>query len=123
MGNRLDGFFLQPGHFNDVAHFPTYVHPLAFEPYDEEVIFQRIGKYGWVKPEDTDCTSTNCLLNSFANKKHFDRYGYHPYAHEYASLVRQGIIGLDEAEQRMDSRAPDEMMSAVREKLELAGDD
>ncbi|MHB9029181.1 MAG: adenine nucleotide alpha hydrolase family protein [Candidatus Latescibacterota bacterium] len=121
VGERLDGYFLQHYHFRNVEHFPTYVHPLAFEKYNEEAIFRRIGEYGWVMPQDIDSTTTNCLLNSFGITKHLERFGFHPYAHEYANLVRQGIMSREEAERRMESRAPDQITAMVMEKLGLAG--
>lgn len=121
VGERLDGYFLHHCHFRDGEHFPTYVHPLAFEKYDEQAIYRRIGEYGWVKPLDTDATTTNCLLNSLGITRHIERFGYHPYAHEFANLVRQGIMSREEAERRMESRAPDHITAMVTEKLELAG--
>ncbi len=121
IGDKLDAFFIQPRHFADTAHFPLYVHPLAFEEYDEEKIFARIAARGWVKPGDTDFTSTNCLLNSFANARHIERHGYHPYAHEYAGLVRQNILDREEAERRMADRGSETVMEMVRERLNLRG--
>lgn len=119
VGDKLDTFFPQARHFEDTACFPAYVHPLAFEEYDEEAIFDRINARGWVIPTDTDFTSTNCLLNSFANARHMERYGYHPYAHEHASLVRQGVISRVEASRRMTECGSAAVMKRVIEKLGL----
>lgn len=121
VGDRLDGYFLQPYHLRNAGAFPTYVHPLAFEHYDEEVIYRRIKNAGWVMPGDTDFTSTNCLLNSFANMTHITQYGFHPYAHEYASLVRQGVLSREEAAKRMESRASDEITDWVMDRLNMPG--
>ncbi len=119
VGDRLDGCFLQPYHFRVPERFPTYVHPLAFERYDEGTIYRRIERAGWVMPGDTDFTSTNCLLNSFANTNHMERFGYHPYAHEYASLVRQGVMSRQEAAHRMHSQTSEQVTAWVKERLEL----
>ena len=36
--------------------------------------------------KNIDANTTNCLLNSFANTNHMERYGFHPYVFELAKL-------------------------------------
>jgi predicted PP-loop superfamily ATPase len=77
-------------------YIPTYVYPLVFSQYNEEAILEEIKKTGWVRPEDTDMNSTNCLLNSYANMLHDSVYGYNPYSLEIANLVRSGFMSRGE---------------------------
>lgn len=53
-GDAVNPFFLGESHFAKPDMFPWNVHPLAFLPYNEEAIVERIKTYGWVKPDDTD---------------------------------------------------------------------
>ena len=95
-GDAINPFFLGESHFARPDMFPWNVHPLAFLPYNEEVIVERIKTYGWVKPDDTDPNSSNCLLNAYANHIHRQRYGFHPYVWEIANMVREGIMTREE---------------------------
>ena len=65
--------------------------------YDEEHIIRSIQAIGWEMEEETDSNSTNCLLNTYANFVHQDRFGYHPYCMEMANMVRQGLIKRETA--------------------------
>jgi len=42
-----------------------------------------------------DVHSTNCLLNSYANRVHVKKYGFHLYVFELAKLLREGYMGRD----------------------------
>ena len=99
-GDAINPYFLGEGHFASPEKFPHNVHPLAFLPYNEETIIERIKTLGWVKPDDTDPNSSNCLLNAYANHIHRQRYSFHPYVWEIANMVREGVMtreeGLDE---------------------------
>ena len=95
-GDAINPFFLGESHFARPDMFPWTVHPLAFLPYNEEAIVERIKTYGWVKPDDTDPNSSNCLLNAYANHIHRQRYGFHPYVWEIANMVREGIMTREE---------------------------
>ena len=95
-GDAINPFFLGESHFARPDMFPWNVHPLAFLPYNEEAIVERIKTYGWIKPDDTDPNSSNCLLNAYANHIHRQRYGFHPYVWEIANMVREGIMTREE---------------------------
>lgn len=97
---------------------PTYnVNPLSFSKYDEEAILSTIQGLGWVKPQDTDPNSTNCLLNAYANQVHLDRYGFNPYAFEVAGLVREGCVSREEGLLKLSAIPDTDALGAVRKKL------
>ena len=96
-GDDLRPYFLEEKHFSGDYRFPYNIHPLAFLDYSEDDIYRHISRFGWKAPEDVDANSTNCLLNSFANVVHVDRFGYHPYASELANLVREGYMDRSSA--------------------------
>ncbi|MDM7999876.1 MAG: hypothetical protein QUS33_07740 [Dehalococcoidia bacterium] len=96
-GDDISPYFLEEKHFSGSYRFPYNIHPLAFLGYSENTICEHISRFGWKAPEDVDANSTNCLLNSFANVVHFNRFGYHPYACELASLVREGYMDRSSA--------------------------
>lgn len=98
---------------------PYSVAPLAFLDYSEEVVRNCLRALGWEPPTDTDPNSTNCLLNAFANQVHIERMGYHPYAMELASLVREGYLSRGEALARLETPPAPEVIAAVRAKLGL----
>lgn len=94
------------------------IHPLAFFDYDEEKVLADIKELGWVSPGDTDSNSTNCLLNSFAIRMHMNEWGFHPYAMEIASLVREGYMTREQGLDKL-MREPDEkIITFVKDKLE-----
>lgn len=116
-GDAVDAWFLRDEQFADAARFPTNVHPLAWEPYDEEAILREIALLGWRAPEDTDRNSSNCLLNAFANEVHLERYGFHPYAWEIANMVREGVMGRDQGLEKFRERDLSDQIRQTREKL------
>lgn len=93
------------------------VHPLAFFDYDEEKVLEDIKALGWVSPEDTDSNSTNCLLNAFAIQAHMNEWGFHPYAMEIATLVRDGYMTREQGLDKLTKELDEKMISYVREKL------
>lgn len=95
-GNAIKPFFLAEKHFDESKNFPCNVHPLAFTEYNEKRIIKRNKEIGWEKPDDTDANSTNCLLNSFANQVHKDKYGFHPCVWEIANMERSGSMSREE---------------------------
>jgi tRNA(Ile)-lysidine synthase TilS/MesJ len=89
IGDDMKGYFLRDDDLEtDPMRWPVNIHPLAFTEYDEDEILKKIKSLGWVKPEDTDPNSTNCLLNALANYLHKKRFSFHPYAWEIAGIVR-----------------------------------
>ncbi|MFC1944966.1 hypothetical protein ACFLX5_05780 [Chloroflexota bacterium] len=117
VGGGIRPYFLEEEHFSGDYRFPYNIHPLAFLEYSEEGIYNSISRLGWEPPRDVDANSTNCLLNSFANMVHKDRFGFHPYAFEMANLVRQGHIDRAVA---LDKLNQQEVQSLERDaKIEL----
>lgn len=98
LGERFGRFFIDPQWLRrNRDHIPYLYYPFVMNEYDEEKIIRSIQAIGWEMEQETDANSTNCLLNTYANHIHMNRFGYHPYCMELASLVRQGIIERDEA--------------------------
>lgn len=100
-GDIASRYFLSEEHFKQEEKFPYSINPLAFYDYNEENIYEIIKQYNWEKPKDTDANSSNCLLNAYANKKHYERYKINPYAYEVAGLVRNGAISRAEGLKRL----------------------
>ncbi|MDH7513871.1 MAG: phosphoadenosine phosphosulfate reductase family protein [Clostridiales bacterium] len=96
-GDDIKPYFLENEHFREHNFFLYNISPLAFLNYDETMILKEMAELGWKAPPDVDANSTNCLLNSFANVVHKERYGFHPYAFELAKLVREGYKDREHA--------------------------
>jgi 3'-phosphoadenosine 5'-phosphosulfate sulfotransferase (PAPS reductase)/FAD synthetase len=116
-GADIDDYFLQEKHYADAGKLPYNVHPLAWETYNEQMIMDEIGQYGWVPPDDTDSNSTNCLLNAYANDVHIKRYGFHPYVWEIANMVREGIMTREEGCIKIYAEQPEAFIRTAKEKL------
>jgi hypothetical protein len=111
-GGELLPYFLNEDDLSkDASRWPVNIHPLAFMEYDEEDIVRKISALGWVKPNDTDPNSTNCLLNALANYLHRERFHFHPYAWEIAGIVRSGCmernLGVTKVTQEEDLKMVD----------------
>jgi tRNA(Ile)-lysidine synthase TilS/MesJ len=111
--------YIMNGSGRDGPLMPINVHPLAFMEYDEHKIYRRISDLGWSKPADTDPNSTNCLMNSYANRVHIEQYGFHPYAFEISGLVRAGVMRREEGLERLNRPDNEEIIRYVGKKLEL----
>jgi len=118
-GEEINRYFLSDDDFKNVDAFPYNVSPLAFMEYDEKKIKDKIKELGWVAPEDVDSNSTNCLLNSFSNKIHMDRYGFHPYAFEIAEMVRTGVMDREEGLKKIENIGVDETIEYAKKKLKI----
>jgi len=116
-GDQVAVYFPEEHHLENAREFPYNVSPLAFLDYDEATALRCIEAMGWVRPQDTDPNSTNCLLNSFANKVHLEQMGYHPYVMELAGLVREGYMSREEALERLDVAGAPAVLAAVEAKL------
>lgn len=114
----LEQYFVTEEQFGDTERFPWNVHPLAFLDYDEERLVAHIRGLGWEKPQDTDSNSTNCLLNAYANQVHKDRYGFHPYALEIASMVRTGVMTREKGLEKIETEENPVMVEYARKMLE-----
>ncbi len=119
LGDIINPYFLEDKHFDNKENFPYSINPLAYSDYDEAQLLETVKTFGWVKPDDTDANSTNCLLNALANQIHLDSLGYNPYASELAELVRIGAISRDEGLERLSAPFNEDQISAVKEKLGL----
>jgi tRNA(Ile)-lysidine synthase TilS/MesJ len=125
LGEDLRAFLLHERHYrlletaaSTKATSPLYnIHPLAFFDYDEEKVLEEIKALGWVSPEDTDSNSTNCLLNSFAIQLHMNEWGFHPYAMEIASLVRDGYMTREQGLDKLMKAIDEKTISFVKDKL------
>jgi len=115
-GDALNPYFVTEEQFSKPEKFPWNVHPLAFLPYDEEKLIERIRTFGWEKPDDTDPNSSNCLLNAYANKIHRKRYNFHPYVWEIANMVREGVMSRQDGLEKIEP-AEDENMVNFSKKI------
>jgi tRNA(Ile)-lysidine synthase TilS/MesJ len=118
-GNKIRPFFLEEKHYSGKYNFPHNVSPLAFLDYEEEKIYAKIAQIGWRAPKNIDANTTNCLLNSFANVNHMERYGFHPYVFELAKLVREGYMKRSVALDKLNESVIRETVELVKQKLSL----
>jgi len=116
-GDDLAPYLLNESHFSRRNDFPYNVNPLAFLEYDEHQIIEQIKQLGWQSPDDTDGNSTNCLLNSYANRVHLQQYGFHPYAFEIAGLVRQRAMTRQEGLAKLKDLGSERAARRVAERL------
>ena len=116
-GRAVEAYFPGSGQYARHGRFPSFVHPLAFHDYSEKQIIRFIQKLGWRMPPGIDTNATNCLLNSFADKVHISKYGFHPYGLEIAALVRQGCMTRDEGLKHLPVRKNPKVLRMVRRKL------
>ena len=118
-GEDIKPYFLNESDFEKLDSGIYNIHPLAFLEYNEEKIYERIQELGWEQPKDTDSNSSNCLLNSFANQFHIEKYGFHPYAFEIAGLVRAGVMTREEGIEKIEAPQDEKTISYVKNKLNL----
>jgi hypothetical protein len=116
-GEGIRRFFLDEEHFERETHFPFNVSPLAFLDYDSEAMAERVTALGWKRPAGLDAHSSNCLLNSFANVIHRERYGFHPYVFELAKLVREGYLERSRALEKLEKKEDPATVRLVKKKL------
>ena len=116
--DQLASYLLDPKSYRDEENIPYQVNPLGFHDYEESEILSLIKTLGWKRPEGIDPNSSNCELNSFAVSNHTERFGYHPYAFEMASLVRQGALRREEAIHRQETPPPQDLVDRAGKWLE-----
>jgi tRNA(Ile)-lysidine synthase TilS/MesJ len=117
VGSAAKMYFPQESQFEQIKA-PLYnVSPIAFVDYTEQAALKHIQQLGWKRPEDTDPNSSNCLLNSFANKVHLEQMGYHPYAMELSGLVREGYMSREEALAKVATPGSQDMIESVERRL------
>jgi len=97
-GEKAGEYYLKSQYLKKGETYPYALFPFhAIVRYDENKIYERIKTAGWIKPEDTDTCSTNCLINSLANLVFIKQYKYHPYIAEISTMVREGLLAKEEA--------------------------
>jgi len=116
-GDKVRPYFLTDEHFEQKDIFPWNIHPLAFLPYDEDDIVERIKELGWERPDDTDPNSSNCTLNAFANQVHRQRYDFHPYVWEIANMVRTGVLSREEGVDKIEPPEDEKMVGYAQNEL------
>ncbi|MBN1875870.1 MAG: hypothetical protein JXA33_16730 [Anaerolineae bacterium] len=114
---QVAAYFPESRQFEAAPRMPANVSPLVFLDWHEDEAVEVIQAHGWVRPDDTDPNSTNCLLNVFANHMHEKQMGYHAYAMELAGLVREGYMSREEALRRLTPPPSLELASIVAERL------
>ncbi len=115
--DAINPCFVTDEQFDNPEKFPWNIHPLAFLDYNEEKIVERNNEIGWIKPDDTDPNSTNCLLNAYANQVHRIKYGFHPYVWEIANMVRAGILDRQEGIEKIYPPENEEMVDYAKQEL------
>jgi tRNA(Ile)-lysidine synthase TilS/MesJ len=120
IGQKIQAYFLEERQFLNGHPFPYSINLLAFQYYEEKEILERIKVLGWQRPDDTDQNSTNCLLNAFANRHHYKKYGYHPYAYEISNLVRRGLMSREDGLLKLANEGDEKVINMVQRRLEMA---
>ncbi|HEX2945844.1 MAG TPA: 7-cyano-7-deazaguanine synthase [Clostridia bacterium] len=115
LGMEYGKYFLDSGFMSsNQDRIPYLYYPFVKNHYNEAAIFDDIKKIGWESPENTDGNSSNCLLNSYANQSHMERFGYHPYAYEISNMVRDGYMTRAEGAEKMENIKNDNTYEIVR---------
>jgi tRNA(Ile)-lysidine synthase TilS/MesJ len=93
------------------------VHPFLVWDYDKQKFKEECLRLGWKEPDLSDPNSSNCMLNAYAIKNHYDKYHIHSYAYDLSALVRQGNIKKEEAIKTLNSGFSDAALNEVDRKL------
>jgi tRNA(Ile)-lysidine synthase TilS/MesJ len=117
IGEPAEAFFLRDEHFRKKNAFPKLVHPLAYEDYNEQKILKSINSIGWELPADVETNATNCLLNLYSDQAHINKYGFHPYGLEIASLVREGYMDREDGLKHLPVKKDLKIVNMVKKKL------
>lgn len=97
----------------------TILNPMVYLRKSEESILEEIKTIGWILPDNTGNSSTNCLLNDYAIKDHLKRYQFHPYVFEIATSVRSGSMTRKEALEKLEVDLPAEYVKSIESQLSL----
>lgn len=106
----LDAEFME----QNEKRIPYLYYPFVANDYNEEEILKEIQSIGWELPENTDGNSSNCLLNSYANQRHIERFGYHPYSFEISNMVRNGYINREAGLEKLENIRNDDSFELVK---------
>jgi len=123
-GEEAGRYFLKSQYLAKGEKYPHVLFPFhAVFKYDEKEIYKKIKNLGWVKPQDTDTCSTNCLINTLSNYVFIKQYGYHPYIAEISTMVREGLLTYEEALQLEKVEENSKAMQFSLRKLNLTKED
>lgn len=119
LGSEYDKYFLKEQFMKEnESRVPYLYYPFVNNNYNEAKILDEIREIGWELPQNTDGNSSNCLLNSYANQSHMERFGYHPYAFEISSMVRRGYMSRDEGALKLEKVKNDCSFELIRKRFE-----
>jgi tRNA(Ile)-lysidine synthase TilS/MesJ len=115
LGTGYEKYFLSSKFMEEnEERVPYLYYPFVKNSYNEAEIIEEIEKIGWKFPENTDGNSSNCLLNSYANQSHVERFGYNPYCFEISSMVRNGCMTRKEGAEKLEKIKNDDTFEAVK---------
>ena len=118
-GKEYDKYFLDAEFMKENEdRVPYLYYPFVKNSYNEEAIIKEIKQIGWKFPENTDGNSSNCLLNSYANQCHVDRFGYHPYAFEISNMVRAGYMTREEGAEKLEKVKNDSTFEFIQKRFQ-----
>jgi tRNA(Ile)-lysidine synthase TilS/MesJ len=114
-----DAYLIDPNLIRPESPEPrvTIIHPFLIWDYDKPEFKKECLKLGWIDPDLKDHNSSNCLLNAFAIKNHLDKYHIHSYAFDLASLVRQGNMKREDAQEKLKVDSSDPSIQEVEHRL------
>lgn len=95
------------------------INPMLAIEVSEGEILETLEPLGWTKPRDTGVTSTNCRLNDLGVFLHTKRHGFHPYAHEIAEQLRQGLISKELANHKLQTLPSEEDVRWLADRIQL----
>ncbi|HSA37600.1 MAG TPA: hypothetical protein P5013_01755 [Methanoregula sp.] len=95
------------------------IHPYLVWDYDKKQFRKECIRLGWKEPDLSDPNSSNCLLNEYAIKNHFDKYHIHSYAYDLSALVRQGNLKREEALKKINTPFSEDSIQKVHRQLNL----
>jgi tRNA(Ile)-lysidine synthase TilS/MesJ len=94
------------------------IHPFLVWGYNKEEFSKECVRAGWQEPVLEDPNSSNCLLNAYAIRNHFEKYHIHSYAYDVSALVRRGDLKREEAMGMLKSDYPDVLLEKIQRKLD-----
>lgn len=116
LGSKYRDYFLDRDFMErNEERLPYLYYPFVRNAYNEGEIINDIREIGWKQPENTDGNSSNCLLNSYANQRHIERFGYHPYNYEISNMVRCGYMSREAGAEKLGNTKNDETFEVIKE--------
>lgn len=106
--------------FDDSDRSVFVTNPMLVFDVAEEAVIAALQPLGWVRPSDTGRHSSNCRLNDYGIQIHLDRHKFHPYVMELAEQVRTGLMGREEALDRLAHRPSRAVLEVIADRLGVA---